>query len=325
MRSKKARLFTRVTRVIISDMRKTAPNLHHTIHISIQQISLIISGLILICIVAFWSLRAAGTPTAFEAEAGSLGSGAGIVLNSAASGGKAVAFAQPNCPPMNGDVTPDYQLPIVTNGLAPILSRIPTQKRVVFLTIDNGNGPTEDTPPSLGCGTKASVFIGTHYTLGNSASWFAGILAGGSVAESFTADHANFVPSSGAPLSYDTQKADIALGISTLNSYLGTNQEYASSPKLFRAPFGNANIDTQKAVYDLGLTAIIKWDVVVNEDSTITYGSGNISLHPGDIVLMHFYSTGGIGTSTFAPNIAAFDVAAKQAGLVPVLLEDWLK
>ncbi|HEY8294549.1 MAG TPA: hypothetical protein VIG41_04370, partial [Micrococcaceae bacterium] len=33
------------------------------------------------------------------------------------------------------DIVPDFALPPVTNGLVPVLTRIPTQQKVVFLTI----------------------------------------------------------------------------------------------------------------------------------------------------------------------------------------------
>ena len=277
--------------------------------------------------IVIWTIFAAGTPIAFETESGTLAGGGAIKANAAASGGSAVQFAATgsNCPPQNANVTPDYTLPQVTNGEAPILTHIPTTKPVIFLTIDNGNGPTEDTPTSIPCNLKATLFIGTHYTAGKSPNWFAGLLSEGSIAESFTADHANFAPTGAPAMSYDAQKADIAAGITTLNTYLGGNPNYRPNPKLFRAPFGVANTDTQKAVYDLGLAAIIKWNIVVNQDSSITYSYGNTALHPGDIVIMHFYSTGNIGTSQFNANIAAFIAIAKAANLTPVLLEDWLK
>jgi peptidoglycan/xylan/chitin deacetylase (PgdA/CDA1 family) len=221
-------------------------------------------------------------------------------------------------PPPPPDLSPDWVLPTAPAGQVPLLSKVNTAKPVVFLTIDNGNGPTSNTPSTIGrAGVKATVFLGTHYVSGTDQGYWSGLLSEGSVMESFTDDHGTLLG-----LDVATQQAHITAGQTNLNNYLAGNPNYKANPVLFRAPGGASDTNTLIAANNAGMKAVVKWSAILNADSTWTFGGGNTGLVKGDIVLMHFYTTSGV--NNWAANIAAFYTEIDRQGLTPVLLESWV-
>lgn len=201
---------------------------------------------------------------------------------------------------------PDYQLPPVVGGLAPVITRIPTQHPVVFLTIDDGNIKT---PESVKLMTEydypASLFL-TKDTIADNPGFFKAFHAQGSLVENHTVSHnINMVRQWG----YQQQLNDIA----GMQEY--AFQQYGRRPALFRPPGGAYSTVMRQAVAAAGLKAIVTWEAKANAGK-MDYQVGN-SLRPGDIVLMHF-------RAEFAADLAAFRAAQLAAGLEVVLLEDFL-
>lgn len=202
--------------------------------------------------------------------------------------------------------TPDYHLPPIQNGLAPVITRIQTQHPVVFLTIDDG---ITKAPQMLELMAEsdlpATLFLTRNYVQDN-PDFFKTLHTQGSLVENHTIRHnINMV----RDMSYSQQLAEIT-GMQTY-----AEQQYGRRPTLFRPPGGAYSNVMRKAVADAGLKAIITWEAKANAGH-MDYQVGN-TLRPGDIVLMHF-------RPEFAADLAAFRQAQIAAGLEVALLEDFL-
>ncbi|WP_285725539.1 polysaccharide deacetylase family protein [Psychromicrobium xiongbiense] len=208
--------------------------------------------------------------------------------------------------PAEPDIVPDYVLPPIENGMVPVITRIPTQQKVVFLTIDDGGTKTPEIIQVMNQNkVKASLFL-AHMFIQNDPEYFKQLTATGSKVEDHTMTH----PLNLIQLSYAQQKAEIC-GMADFEA-----KTYGRRPVLFRPPGGPYTPSVRKAVADCGMKAIVDWETKANA-GRMEYQTGK-SLRPGDIVLMHF-------RPEFAQDFAAFQAAQKAAGLQVVLLEDYLK
>ncbi len=201
---------------------------------------------------------------------------------------------------------PDVVSPSVQNGLAPVITRIPTNQPVVFLTIDDGVYKEPEAAAMMrAAGVPASLFLTQRYVSAQ-PGYFSNIAKQtGSVIENHTLDHKDL-----HLLSYEDQKKEMC---STNDIY---EQVYGKRPTLVRPPYGNYDEDTQRAAAACGLRGLIIWKALV-QNGVVEYQATN-ALHPGDIVLMHF-------TPAFKQDLQAFIVASNAAGLQPQLLESWLE
>lgn len=201
---------------------------------------------------------------------------------------------------------PDYQLPPVQGGLAPVITKIPTKHPVVFLTIDDGAVKKPEMIQLMAQYDYPATLFLTRNTVQENPGFFTAFKAQGSLVENHTVNHnVNMVTQWG----YQQQLADIS-GMQTF-----AQQQYGRVPTLFRPPGGAYSGVMRKAVADAGLKAIITWEAKANA-GRMDYQVGN-SLRPGDIVLMHF-------RPEFADDLGAFRQAQLAAGLEVVLLEDFL-
>nr|WP_217375804.1 polysaccharide deacetylase family protein [Paenarthrobacter ureafaciens] len=201
---------------------------------------------------------------------------------------------------------PDYQLPPLVGGLAPVITKIPTQHPVVFLTIDDGNIKSPESVKLMAeYDYPASLFL-TRDTIAENPAFFDAFKAQGSLVENHTVTHnINMVRQWG----YQQQLADMV----GMQEY--ALKQYGRRPTLFRPPGGAYSNVMRQAVADAGMKAIVTWEAKANAGK-MDYQVGN-SLRPGDIVLMHF-------RAEFAADLAAFRAAQLAAGLEVVLLEDFL-
>lgn len=199
---------------------------------------------------------------------------------------------------------PDYQIPAISNGLAPVISRLPTKEPVVFLGIDDGqNKQAFELQMMKDNNIKASLFLSNRFIKDN-PGFFKDFISAGSLIEDHTLDHKLL-----SHLSYSDQKDEICGEA----DYLA--QEYGRRPLLFRPPGGDYNLDTQRAAAVCGMQAVVLWIAKANGGS-MQYQVGH-SLRPGDIVLMHF-------RPEFKADMQAFISSEKAAGLHTELLENWL-
>ena len=200
--------------------------------------------------------------------------------------------------------THDYKIPPIVNGLAPVISSLPTKLPVIFLGIDDGvyKQPFELQIMSANQ-VKASLFLTNRFIKDNPA-FFAPFMDEGSLIEDHTLDHKLLTN-----LTLQQQTDEIC-GEANLQT-----QQFGRRPILFRPPGGSYNTDTQKAAAVCGMKAVVLWIAKANGGS-MQYQNGHV-LHPGDIVLMHF-------RPEFHADMQAFLKAQNSAGLHTELLENWL-
>ena len=200
---------------------------------------------------------------------------------------------------------PQAKAPPVVGGKAPVVRRIDTAKPYVFITIDDG--AVRD-PQALklirDSGARPTLFLNDRYVRGNETYFKALQDQDDLVIGNHTVNHPDLVK-----MSYAAQRKEICDDSDAFATAFGKR------PTLFRPPFGDYNADTQRAAADCGLKAVILWTAAVN-DGVVQFQAGN-KLKAGDIVLMHF-------RKTFVADYTAFLNRAKQDGLVPVPLPDFL-
>ncbi|NRQ30566.1 polysaccharide deacetylase family protein [Nonomuraea sp. NN258] len=181
-----------------------------------------------------------------------------------------------------------------TGGLPPVISSIPTKRKVVFLTIDDGweQDPgfvqqvrDQRIPITAFVMRDAVEAKGTPDQSGGPAryvgagkwSYFRKLQAAGVPVENHTLTHPNL-----RLLGHEAQRAEIC-GASRL-----VKQRLGSRPTLFRPPFGNYNTDTLRAAKACGLSAVLLWTATVQPGGKIAYQVPDKKLRPGDILLLHF-------------------------------------
>jgi len=202
-----------------------------------------------------------------------------------------------------GDV--QAKAPAIVDGRAPVVRKIPTDKRYVFITIDDGD--IKD-PNALELIRKSdarpTLFLAQKFVTGHEDYFRAIRDQAGAVIQDHTINHPNL---RGKP--YDFQRKEIC------DNADAENREFGHRPWLFRPPYGNYDTNTQKAAADCGMRVIVLWTAAVN-DGVVQFQQGD-HLNPGDIVLMHF-------RKTFVEDYTAFVERAKRDNLVPVPLVDFL-
>ena len=202
-----------------------------------------------------------------------------------------------------GDV--QAKAPPTVDGMAPIVRRIPTDKRYVFITIDDGD--IKD-PNALDLikksGARPTLFLAQKFVTGHE-DYFRKIRdETGAVIQDHTINHPNL---RGKP--YALQRKEIC------DNADAETTEFGHRPMLFRPPYGNYDGNTQKAAADCGMRVIVLWTAAVN-DGVVQFQRGD-HLNPGDIVLMHF-------RKTFVEDYTAFVERAERDGLTAVPLSDFL-
>lgn len=203
-------------------------------------------------------------------------------------------------------IASDYQLPPIENGLVPVITRIPTEKKVVFLTIDDGAYKEKDVISEVEKNNVVATIFLSKIFIGNKPDFFTQLQKRGMPVENHTISHDINMSS----LGYDEQKAEIC----GMAEYI--QQQYGRRPLFFRPPGGAYSDTMRQAAADCGMKALITWEAKANGGS-MQYQVGD-HLRPGDIVLMHF-------RPEFRRDLKAFIDAQRSAGLTMQLLEDWLQ
>ncbi|WP_235029984.1 polysaccharide deacetylase family protein [Nonomuraea solani] len=179
-------------------------------------------------------------------------------------------------------------------ALPPVISSIPTKRKVVFLTIDDGweQDPgfvrqiRERRIPITAFAMRDAVEAkGTPDESGGPArfvgagkwGYFRQLRDAGVPIENHTLTHPNL-----SLLGYDAQRREICGSSSLIKKELG------GRPTLFRPPFGNYNTDTLRAAKSCGMNAVLLWTATVQPGGKIAYQVPDKKLRPGDILLLHF-------------------------------------
>ncbi|WP_344212121.1 polysaccharide deacetylase family protein [Nonomuraea bangladeshensis] len=195
----------------------------------------------------------------------------------------------PGALPRPGEVRP-----LRTGALPPVISSIPTKRKVVFLTIDDGweQDPglvrqvrDQRIPLTVFAMRDAVEAKGTPDQSGGQAryvgagkwDYFRELREAGSPVENHTLTHPDL-----RTLPYAAQRRELC-GASRL-----IGKELGARPTLFRPPYGSYNTDTLRAAKSCGMSAVLLWTATVQPGGKIAYQVPDKQLRPGDILLLHF-------------------------------------
>ncbi|WP_380824370.1 polysaccharide deacetylase family protein [Sphaerisporangium rhizosphaerae] len=178
--------------------------------------------------------------------------------------------------------------------VVPVISSIPTRRKVVFLTIDDG---WEQDPGFVRLVRDRAVPItvfamrdaveargvpdpgaaGGRYVGAGKWSYFRELRDLGVPVEAHTLTHPNLWN-----LGSRAQRKEICGSAGVVAREIGRR------PVLFRPPFGNYTGTTLRAAKSCGLPAVLLWTATVQPGGKISYQTPDKRLHPGDILLLHF-------------------------------------
>ncbi|MEU6545575.1 polysaccharide deacetylase family protein [Streptomyces sp. NPDC046859] len=161
-------------------------------------------------------------------------------------------------------------------GLPPVFTTVPTNRKVVFLTIDDG---AEKDPAFLRMMSDLKVpytaFL-SDYVIKDDYGYFRRLQRAGADLQNHTLHH-RYLPA----LSYRHQQYEIC-GMQEV-----MEERYGERPVLFRPPFGNYNRDTLRAARSCGVRYVALWNEEVFVDRW-DHREDDHRIRPGDIVLSHF-------------------------------------
>ncbi|MDG4864155.1 polysaccharide deacetylase family protein [Streptomyces sp. T-3] len=196
-------------------------------------------------------------------------------------------------------------------GLPPVVDRVRTKDKVVFLTFDDG---AERDPRFVDMVRElrlpVSMFL-TDSVAGPGYAHFGALRSVGATVQNHTLDHP-YLPG----LSYEGQRWEICGQQDKLKERFGTR------PRLFRPPYGNYNADTLRAAADCGVSAVVLWRASM-QINDLRYAAGN-RLRPGDIVLAHFRGPGELQGASLTEMTARMLRRIQAQGFTVARLEDYL-
>ncbi|ACZ89368.1 polysaccharide deacetylase family protein [Streptosporangium roseum] len=247
-----------------------------------------------------WATRSAAAFMALAASAGCAGgttdgsgpqAGAGRTPSPGASASPVRPSGPPGVLPRPGEVG---RIPPPSDGLPPVISSIPTKRKVVFLTIDDGweqdpgfLAQVRDRRISIAAfvtrdavearGATDPTAQGGRFLGAGKWGYMRDLREAGATIENHTLTHPNL-----PALGYERQRAEICGTSKLIRRHTG------SSPTLFRPPFGNHNTLTRKAAKSCGIDALLLWTATVQPGGKIAYQVPDKKLRPGDVLLLHF-------------------------------------
>ncbi|NKI40616.1 polysaccharide deacetylase family protein [Streptomyces physcomitrii] len=196
-------------------------------------------------------------------------------------------------------------------GLPPVLTRVPTRDKVVFLTIDDGYDKDPALPRMMADLKIPYTAFLTDYLVKDDYAYFRRLRASGATLHNHTLSHP-YLPK----LGYAQQRREIC-GMQEV-----MEREYGHRPTLLRPPYGNYNRDTLLAARSCGIEAVPLWNEEIALDRW-DYRELDRKLHAGDIVLTHF-SGRGEWQGTMQDMVRAFLRAVTAQGFAVARLEDYL-
>ncbi|MFD6968199.1 polysaccharide deacetylase family protein [Streptomyces sp. NPDC059979] len=160
--------------------------------------------------------------------------------------------------------------------LPPVFTTVPTEDKVVFLTVDDGS---EKDPEFLRMMQELKIpytaFL-SDYLVRDNYPYFKQMQAAGVTLNNHTLNH-RYMPG----LSYEKQREEICGQQDTIQ------KQFGKRPTLFRPPYGNYNHDTLRAAKSCGIKAVPLWNAEAFTNR-MDYREWDRDLHPGDIILTHF-------------------------------------
>ncbi|PKW09523.1 Peptidoglycan/xylan/chitin deacetylase, PgdA/CDA1 family [Streptomyces sp. 1222.5] len=196
-------------------------------------------------------------------------------------------------------------------NLPPVFTTVPTEQKVVFLTIDDG---AEKDPRFLAMmrelGVPYTAFL-SNYLVKDDYAYFRAMKGYGNTLNNHTLHHP-YLPG----LSYEEQRDEIC-GMQDI-----MKKQFGKAPTVFRPPYGNYNQDTLVAAKSCG----IKYAPIWNEEVFVDhweYREDDQRLRRGDIVLTHFRGRDD-WNGTMVDDMRRFLNKVTREGYAVARLEDYL-
>lgn len=155
-----------------------------------------------------------------------------------------------------------------------IIDHIPTDKKEVFITIDDGSEKDDNFITMVRQQHIPFVMFLADVFIKNNYNYFSELQSLGNNIENHTINHFNLKTKN-----YEEQKNEICGMRDKINNI------YHKQPILFRPPGGYYNDDTIKAAQACNMQHLILWKDTMQIDD-MRYQDKN--LHSGDIILAHF-------------------------------------
>ncbi|MBC9717307.1 polysaccharide deacetylase family protein [Streptomyces sp. TRM66268-LWL] len=196
-------------------------------------------------------------------------------------------------------------------GLPPVLDRVPTKDKVVFLTFDDG---AERDPRFVRMVRElrlpVSMFL-TDSVAGPGYAHFGELASVGATVQNHTLDHP-YLPG----LPYEGQRWEICGQQDKLKARFGQR------PRLFRPPYGEYNADTLRAAADCGISAVVLWRASM-QINDLRYAEG-ARLRPGDVILAHFRGPDELRGASLTDMTTRMLRRIQEQGYTVARLEDYL-
>ncbi|MEU8568067.1 polysaccharide deacetylase family protein [Streptomyces pathocidini] len=165
-------------------------------------------------------------------------------------------------------------------GLPPVITRVPTQDRVVFLTIDDG---AKKDPELLRMLRELDVPVSAFLTdelVRDDYGYYREMRRLGTAIHNHTLSHPNL-----RRLSAEQQHREIC------GQQDAIEREFGVRTRIFRPPYGNYDADTLRVAASCGISVVPLWSEEAFPDR-MDFGRGDGLLLPGDIILTHFRGRG---------------------------------
>ena len=164
--------------------------------------------------------------------------------------------------------------PVPPGPAAPLVFRVPTDQRVVFITIDDGWFPNQGVLNLMRqYHLPITAFLIQEAAHEHEAYWKEFLAAGGTI-EDHTYSHPFLTR-----VSEDQDRAQIADPVSYF-------KDLGASPDELRPPYGDTDLAVQKLAAAAGIKYVVMWDAVMS-GGRLTVVRGR-PLAPGDIILLHW-------------------------------------
>nr|WP_254705816.1 polysaccharide deacetylase family protein [Streptomyces vilmorinianum] len=228
--------------------------------------------------------------------------------------GAGVAYARWGLKPFAAPPAPPRTKPVKRQpgGPVPVISEIPTDEKVVFITVDDG---AEKDPEFLTMMRELKVPVTMFLTdsaIRADYGYFKPLAALGNGVANHTLTHPNL-----RTLGREAQRQEIC------GQQTRLAKEYGTTPRLFRPPYGNWNEDTRAAAGTCGVDAIVLWRESM-QIKNMQYQRGDRKLHPGDIILAHFRGPSELKGTTMTEMTANMLRHIQEQGFTVARLEDYV-
>ena len=215
-------------------------------------------------------------------------------------------FAAPPAPPKTKPVKRQ------PGGPVPVISDIPTDEKIVFITIDDG---AEKDPEFVrmmkDLKVPVTMFL-TDSAIRTDYAYFEPLAALGNGVANHTLTHPNL-----RTLGPDAQRREIC------GQQTKLAKRYGTPPRLFRPPYGNWNEATRAAAGTCDVDAIVLWRESM-QIKNMQYQRGDKKLHPGDIILAHFRGPAELKGTTMTEMTANMLRHIQEQGFTVARLEDYV-